>query len=74
MTKLIVVVPTARSVDLNYLRPLIDDGAQFIIVNDSEQSIHIRHPNFSVYSLADRRRISGAWSELSLAAPALVAT
>jgi Reversibly glycosylated polypeptide len=59
MTRLIVVIPTVRTVCLDYLRPLIDDGARFIVVNDDEETTCVRHPSFSTFSVADRTRMLG---------------
>src|SRR6476619_5737958 len=59
MSDLIVVIPTARAINLDYVSPLIDAGARFIVVNDASRSLDLRHPQFSVYSLDDRRRILG---------------
>jgi hypothetical protein len=60
---MIVVIPSAREINLNYLSPLIDGGARFIIVDDSEGSIRINHPGFRVFNWADRKRIAGKYSE-----------
>ena len=57
---MIVVVPSTRSVSLDYLRPLIDSGARFIIVDDSEGNLTIDHPQFSVYTWKDQDRLLGA--------------
>lgn len=56
---MIVVIPTNRSVHLEYLTPLIESGARFIVVDDSEGSVTVDHPQFQVYSWADRRRMLG---------------
>ena len=56
---MIVVVPTCRSVNLSYLSPLIDSGARFIVVDDTEGSIKLDHPQFTVLNWGDRRRILG---------------
>jgi hypothetical protein len=56
---MIIVVPTNRSVSLDYLRPLIDSGARFIVVDDSPGSVTVPHPAFTVYSWEDRRRMLG---------------
>jgi hypothetical protein len=56
----IVVIPTNRSIRLDYLEPLIDAGARFIVVDDSEGSVKIDHPQFRVYHWGDRRRMLGA--------------
>ncbi len=60
---MIVVIPSNRSVNLSYLGPLIDSGARFIIVDDSEGTITINHPRFKVYNWNDRRRILGPSDE-----------
>jgi Reversibly glycosylated polypeptide len=56
---MIVVIPSNRSINLEYLQPLIDSGARFIIVDDSEGSIRVPHPAFKVYSWQDRRALLG---------------
>ena len=56
---MIVVIPTNRSISLKYLEPLIDDGARFIIVDDTPGSISIPHPQFEVYNWNDRKRMLG---------------
>ncbi len=56
---MIVVIPTNRAVQLPYLAPLIDCGARFIVVDDSEGNIRLSHPQFRVVSWADRRRLLG---------------
>jgi len=55
----IVIIPSNRHIELAYLSPLIDSGARFIIVDDSEGSIGIDHPQFTVYNWQDRRRMLG---------------
>jgi len=57
---MIVVIPTNRAIRLDYLEPLIEAGARFIVVDDSEGSIRVDHPSFAVYTWADRRRVLGA--------------
>ena len=44
---------------LSYLAPLIESGARFVVVDDSEGSIEIDHPQFEVYNWGDRRRMLG---------------
>jgi len=56
---MIVVIPTNREVRLDYLAPLIDSGARFIVVDDSEGSVRVDHPSFRVFNWGDRRRILG---------------
>lgn len=56
---MIVVVPTARSVDLDHLRPLIESGARFIVVDDSEGRVTIDHPQFEVHTWSDQARLLG---------------
>lgn len=56
---MIVVIPSNRLISLNYLKPLIDDGATFIIVDDTPGTISIDHPSFQVYNWGDRARILG---------------
>src|SRR6185436_8367950 len=56
---MIVVIPCSRSIRLDYLTPLIEAGARFIVVDDSEGSIKIDHPQFEVYTWSDQRRMLG---------------
>jgi hypothetical protein len=63
---MIVVVPSARQANLAYLEPLIASGARFIVVDDTEGSITIDHPQFEVYTWKDRRHRLG---ELEVAIP-----
>ena len=56
---MIVVIPSNRRIELDYLGPLIDCGARFIVVDDSEGTIEIDHPSFAVYTWKDRRRMLG---------------
>jgi hypothetical protein len=62
----IVVIPTNRSVQLDYLTPLIDSGARFIVVDDSEGTVKVDHPSFEVFHWGDRRRMLG---DLDIAMP-----
>lgn len=57
---MIVIIPSNRSINLNYFTPLIDHGARFVVVDDSEGSIRINHPQFEVYNWADRKKMLGA--------------
>jgi hypothetical protein len=63
---LIVVIPTNRTVRLDYLDPLIQAGARFIIVDDSEGTVETDHPRFEVFNWGDRRRMLG---DLDIAMP-----
>jgi hypothetical protein len=56
---MLVVIPTSRAVSLEYLGPLIDFGARFIVVDDSEGSVRIDHPQFDVFSWKDQARMLG---------------
>lgn len=56
---MIVVIPSAREVNLAYLANLIEAGARFIVVDDSEGRIKIDHPQFSVYNWQHRRHMLG---------------
>lgn len=60
---MIVVIPSNRLINLAYLKPLVDSGARFIIVDDSPGSIEPPHPAFSVYNWEDRKRILGTHDE-----------
>jgi Reversibly glycosylated polypeptide len=55
----VVVIPSNRSVSLDYLTPLIDAGARFVVVDDSRGSLSIRHPQFEVYTWEDQERLLG---------------
>jgi hypothetical protein len=57
---MIVVIPSNRSINLDHLGPLIESGARFVVVDDSPGSIRIDHPQFRVFSWADRERLLGA--------------
>jgi hypothetical protein len=57
---MIVVIPSCRSVRLDYLEPLIESGARFVVVDDTEGTIRVDHPSFTVYHWGDRRRMLGA--------------
>ena len=57
---MIVVIPTNRSVSFEYLKPLIDSGARFIVVDDSDGSVSVNHPQFQVYNWKDQDRMLGA--------------
>ena len=56
---MIIVIPSNRSIDLTYLSPLIDYGARFVVVDDSEGTISIDHPQFEVYNWTDRKKMLG---------------
>ena len=56
---MIVVIPTSRAVSLEYLEPLIDFGARFIIVDDSEGKVRVDHPQFTVFTWQDQARMLG---------------
>jgi hypothetical protein len=60
---MIVVIPTNRAVNFAYLRPLIDAGARFFVIDDSEGRVEITHPQFTVLNWNDRRRMLGPWDE-----------
>ncbi len=56
---MLVVIPTARSVSFEYLQPLIDHGARFIVVDDSDGNVRIDHPQFKTYNWSDQDRMLG---------------
>lgn len=56
---MIAVIPTCRSIDMRNVGPLIDSGVRFLIVDDSENTVKIDHPQFRVVNWSDRRRILG---------------
>lgn len=56
---MIVVMPSNRTISLNYVAPLIESGARFVIVDDSDGSISINHPQFEVYNWGHRKKMLG---------------
>lgn len=56
---MLVVIPSNRSVNLDYVSPLIDAGARFIVVDDTPGTIQINHPQFQVYNWSDRKNMLG---------------
>lgn len=60
---MIVVIPSNRHVELSYLQPIIDSGARFIVVDDSDGRISIDHPAFRVVNWKDRKRLLGSRDE-----------
>ena len=60
---MIVVIPSACAVRLDYLQPLIDAKARFIVVDDSRGRIQIDHPQFEVYNWLDQKRVLGGLVE-----------
>ena len=56
---MIVIIPSNRRIELSYLGPLIDYGARFIVVDDSDGTIDIDHPSFAVYNWKDRAKMLG---------------
>jgi hypothetical protein len=56
---MIVVIPTMRQPNLAFLRPLIEAGARFIVVDDSEGRVTVDHPSFRVFNWNDQARILG---------------
>jgi hypothetical protein len=62
----IVVIPSSRSLSLDYLEPLIESGARFVVVDDSRGSISLDHPRFEVYNWNDQERLLG---DLRIAIP-----
>ena len=55
----VIVVPSNRSVSFDYLAPLIDTGARFVVIDDSLGSLSITHPQFEVYTWQDQERMLG---------------
>jgi Reversibly glycosylated polypeptide len=58
---MIVIIPTRRSISLDYLRPALDAGARIIVVDDTPGTIKVDHPQVEVYNWADKERIAGPW-------------
>lgn len=57
---MIVVIPSNRNINLRYFAPLIDCGVRFIVVDDSEGTIQVDHPQFQVYDWGHRKKMLGA--------------
>lgn len=56
---MIVIIPSNRTINLNYLEPLIEAGAHFLVVDDSDGNIKVNHPQFEVFNWNDRKRMLG---------------
>ncbi len=56
---MIVIIPSNRDIRLDYFQPLLDTGARFIVVDDSEGSLKIDHPQFRVVTWKDQERMLG---------------
>lgn len=56
---MIVVVPSCRQIDLTYLAPLVDSEARFIVVDDTDGTVKLDNPQFTVLNWSDRKRILG---------------
>lgn len=56
---MIVIIPSNRKIKLDYFTPLIESGARFIVVDDTEGSIRVDHPQFRVYNWNDKNRMLG---------------
>ncbi len=56
---MIVIIPSCFSVHLDYLTPLIDAGARFFVIDDTEGSIKINHPQFEVVNWGHRTTLLG---------------
>ena len=57
---MIVIIPSNKTINLNYLTPLLDRGVRFVIVDNSEGTIRIDHPQFEIYNWAVRKKMLGA--------------
>jgi len=57
---MIIIIPSNRKINLNYLTPLIERGARFVVVDDSEGTIRVDHPQFDVYNWTDRKKMLGS--------------
>ena len=56
---MIVIIPSNRQIEIAHLTPLIESGARFLIIDDSEGTISLDHPQMRVFNWRDRRRILG---------------
>lgn len=56
---MIVVIPSARDIRIDFLEPLIDSGCRFIVVDDSPGRIEVNHPQFRVYNWSHQDRDLG---------------
>src|SRR5947207_2312017 len=57
---MLIVIPSSRSLSFEHLKPLIDSGARFIVIDDSEGRLNIDHPQFSTYTWKDQNRMLGS--------------
>lgn len=58
---MIVIIPTRREIKLSYLQPLIEAGARFIVIDDTEGTIRIEHPQFRIFNWEHKRKIAGQY-------------
>ena len=58
---MIVIIPTRRSISLEYLLPALEAGARIIVVDDTPGTVNIDHPQVEVYNWSDKERIAGPW-------------
>lgn len=59
---MIVIIPTRRTISLEYLRPAVEAGARIIVVDDTPGTIDIRHPQVEVYNWSDKERVAGRFA------------
>jgi hypothetical protein len=57
---MIVVIPTARAIRLDYIEALIAYGARVVVVNDTAAPVAVDHPQVEVLGLDDRERLLGS--------------
>ncbi len=57
---MIVVIPTIKRIELEYIQPFIDSGCRIIVVDDTDDEIiYIKGPNIEVLHYSDRQKILG---------------
>ena len=61
---MIIVIPSNRTLNLDYLAPLLDRGHRLIVVDDTPGSIPSQHPDIEVHNWGDRKRFLGELDDL----------
>jgi hypothetical protein len=58
---MIVIIPTRRTISLEYLSPALEAGARIIVVDDTPGTVEVSHPQVEIYNWSDKARIAGRW-------------
>ncbi len=61
---MIVVIPSNRRIELEYIQPLLDSGSRVVVVDDSPGTVNVTHPSVSVYNWSRRKALLGRFDEL----------